>query len=348
MILSLILPMTFVVNADEVPDVPSIDEIVAAYYEKSLANLDDGVASYSMGQGDLEEETVQILNDAGYEAYYVESSNFEEISRTLNTDLFECGMLEDESYIVIVTGENEEPSTCGITDPNASEDNFGSGAGSGGNGNYFTYSYAGVAYSMRYLTVVPSSDSRLRIASVCDLTERINATSLDYILSAFYKCYMGIVPAFVPGSGFLSFLGTIGDELTIAYANDLTVTLLCNTSWTRSCIQVYSEEDRAWYTRQFSASATSNASCAIQEFNADIEDYDTVIKAKQTEVTKSPYYDDLSQRKINAVKAYLNGSISADYTGDICFIFVDEKNEIIINGDDKPLFSHAECKELID
>ena len=98
-------------NDTEPTETRTVEDILNEYHEKSFA-LETAEAgtnpafrsgrSGSSGKS-LEEETVEELTAAGYEAYHVTSSNYGELEANLHTDFADMGLDPEGSYIIVLT-----------------------------------------------------------------------------------------------------------------------------------------------------------------------------------------------------------------------------------------------------
>lgn len=144
----------------------TVEDILNEYHKKSFAleTAQSGTApavrsSRSSASGkSLEEETVEELTAAGYEAYHVTSFNYGELEARLHTDLGDMGLDPEGSYIIVLTGENHSdqnnPNSRSAPPPDESI-----GDDSGGASSYFRYQYNGDFYYLRHITVAGSAGS---------------------------------------------------------------------------------------------------------------------------------------------------------------------------------------------
>lgn len=110
LMLSVLIPVgmsipVFAAQNEEGP-VKTVAEILNDYhaksFEKQIAQESETARAYARSSGSaektLEEETVEELTAAGYEADNVTSSNYEELEASLKTDFEDLGLDPNESY----------------------------------------------------------------------------------------------------------------------------------------------------------------------------------------------------------------------------------------------------------
>lgn len=101
-----------VVAAEDVPAEPrpTVDEILNEYHQKSfeaaLSAQTDTARTYTNRSGEgsqtLEQETVNALTSAGYEAYNVTADNFDSLQTSLATNFEKMGMTKEGSYFIVI------------------------------------------------------------------------------------------------------------------------------------------------------------------------------------------------------------------------------------------------------
>lgn len=348
----------------------TIEEILDEYHAKSFEAqcAEEGIAvagSGGFGNGtaaicadgsgsgtaSLEQETVDALNAAGYEAYHVTASNYACLEDQMKTDFSQLGLDPDCSYIVTVSGEE----TGAVTPPNSgvgtngykppAYDNLDDGSSS------FLYTYNGATYYMRYVIVTASSDSSLRVHTTYSLTKIDNKPNvLGDVLSTCLSMALDKVGEKIPIGTILTLLGgwipkEDNGNLVTLQADDITI--IAETVWTRHYIQIWNPAYSMWHTVQGSEYANSLAYCAGTAYNAKTNRPVPVIGDPQTNTTYSYKYNDLTQRKIDAVQAYLTQSPTYTFTGDLGFYLVKSTGEINFNVTQDPLFVHEESFNLI-
>lgn len=87
--------------------IPTIEEILNEYHQKSFREQTTGISLCSDGKT-LEEETVEALNNAGYEAYHVTEDNYHDLQTALQTDFESMGLSSNSSYIITFSGDENQ------------------------------------------------------------------------------------------------------------------------------------------------------------------------------------------------------------------------------------------------
>lgn len=357
LICAMLIPLSSAVAADNTSVQPTIEEILNGYHEKAFeAQIapDAATASAYSRQADrssktLEQETVDELTAAGYEAYNVTNENYNELEDSLKTDFSELGLNPDGSYIVVISGE--DPATPANSTRGSDlllPPHVDNGDNSGG--DTFTYTEDGTTYRMRYVTLV-SADFPSELFVTADfMTSNIDPT--EEFVELFTETTLSIVTevSAVPYLGLVCTIASfLGGTYEIATSGALTAldpyTLVFRTGsqWTRSYIQVYNTDNGWWYTSQCSSYAYSmahfdgpyilNAETGVmEEFRSDTVEL----------TTYSPYYNNLPMRKSQAVKGFKTRTPLYDCTGDIGFTFTSPTGEVNFGITDGPLITHKE------
>lgn len=337
LIFTLIFPMTFAANAHETSTTPKIEEILNEYFQKSLQRTNE-VSPLSLGDESLGGEAVNALTNAGYEAYYVTSSDYAALEDELMTDFASLGLNPTESYVVVISGdENDEVVPFGFSGPNASEDILD------GLSSSFTYTQDGITYTMRTVTVTNvDKPGYLYKNTKYTLTEiDAIATYTGSILEAL--AYIGIdtLAKGLPVSSAISLLREWTTDSNIVAQDTDDLMLNAATKWEKKYLQVWSSEAQKWLTAQCSSYAYS-----VSRASGYVYDYDTdeIVWIASEEIktdTYSPYYNNREIRLQRAVSGFKDKVIYSDFTGKIYFYFYDASGSSIMNNGN-PLFSHAE------
>lgn len=343
------------VAAEAVPAKPTVEEILNEYHQKafeaqntqeiSTATASAYSRSTSSSDQTLEQEAVEQLAAAGYEAYNVTAENYLALESSLKCVFAELGLDPDGSYIIVVSGEdkgsgdhnsNSRTSGRSLVDPNPSL--IGGGTGEG-----FTYNYQGVPYTMRYITITAATGSNMLVDSTYSLAPStwLADGAMD-IFSTFLYTAADLLGDKLPLGTIASLLFDWTQEDNYTELEPGTLTLLANTTWTCDILQIWNDSYSRWDSVQGSAYAISQARCSGFIYDPEINEsvlYDGILYSVKN---FSPNYSDYSQRKEDAVIAYKNGRKSYDCTGDIDFFLGNEKGEIVYSSSDSPLFTHLE------
>lgn len=338
-ICAMLVPLSPVVAADETTVTPTIEEILNSYHKKAFeaqAAEENGSAStYARGDSGqtLEQETVAELTAAGYEAYNVTGENYEELEETLNTDFAEMGLNPNSSYVVVISGEEQENQSnpnSRVIDPPTHEDFYGE------SDNTFTYTEDGVTYTMRYVTVCAAgTDSELfkrsdYIMTNINYMKELSLVSLDAAIAIITELASETIESYIPYYGILSTIGQffadVEEILTTDVIEELeldTMVFRSATAWTRSYIQIRNPANGYWYTSQCSSYAISEAKFdSSYVYNPKTNAPQQVGGILKQATTYSWYYNEPAIRKSRAVEGYKILATMYDCTGDIEFYFV--------------------------
>lgn len=300
----------------------SIEEILGEYHEKlvsSWSSLDAQSAVYNSQQSTsnhktLEEETVDILTATGYEAYNVISSNREALERELQTDFSDIELDLGESYIVVISGDEDSVDTQVSSLPE--QDIIDDG---GGESFTFYYSPSGKTYTMRYLTVTGRT---YYLSKQVDLMQTLGETIINNMLNTSVTAFLDSVSSSLK-------LGTVaslfGLDITAKYSTRSSALAVMGSSlWTRRYIQVWDEGVSAWCTTSYSEYAHTNTACTGLFYNESTQFSDSYHWETNDDIY-SPNYYNTTQLKQNAVAAFLYGSSGMnDRTGNISLYFIDK------------------------
>ena len=342
------------VAADDAPVKPTIEEILNDYHQKTLesrtANERGAAANYSRnsnsGSKSLEQETVDILTAAGYEAYNVTSDNYATLETELKTDFAEMGIDPNGSYIVAVGGQDSN-----ITKSDSRAINLPSEEDFGGQDGSFTYTYNGTTYIMRFVTVTAADDPGFRVSTAYSLSNIDNKPNIiGDILSTTLSMAIDSKTGKIPIGTILSLLGgwiPRDNQGNLLVLDSNTIIIHAETVWTRNYIQIWHSGYGRWYTAQSSAYANSLAYCAGTAYDSALNRPVPVIGEPQSKTTYALYYNNTEQRKIIAVESYVAGIYSHAFTGDIGFYLVEETGEINFNETQDPLFAHEDPFNLL-
>lgn len=244
LIFALLAPMSSALAIEQEAPTPTIEEILNSYHEKSMESYATGISLCSTGST-LEEETVDTLNNAGYEAYLVTDSNFDVIEDQLNLDFSEMGLSKNKSYIVTLDGETASNSRA-IKDPIFEEEIGGSSSSSS-----FNYTYNGKDYLMRYVTVTPTDNASLGGVSSVELMDYIDSDDLFDALAL----PMYILTHLAAAVDYYSITDKLYSLFSVSWIDagqpQLKSSLMYTgtASWIVRYLQVYSTTDGCWHAR---------------------------------------------------------------------------------------------------
>lgn len=340
--LALLAPIGAVQAADHEASTPTLEEILNEYHQKAFQEQATGISLCSDGKT-LEEETVEALNNAGYEAYIISSNNYDEIKELAQTDLNALGLDRDNRFIVTVNSNpgvyNSYSSSSKVVELPHYDYDIGVEDGS-------TYvMYNGVRYFYRYITITPDVNTHLRTISEYDLTYSpdlgdVFLDSVGIAISTTVDSWVKF-PVSSIGSVLYNFYHTLKSDGYTAIDPDKYV-MSATSCWTRQFVQIWNEEIEAWVNAQSSAYAVSAVRFTSYCYSINsgaIEPVDTDLIFS---TTYSPFYNNVSQQIIDAIDSYIASQCMYDCTGDIKFYYIDDNVLIGENGQAEPLFTHSE------
>ena len=277
---------------------------------------------------------MDILREAGYEAYNVKADNYDVLEAELKTDFASMGLAPDGSYIIAISGERtngNNPATRSSDVPSYEQDLEGAGVS-------FPYTHNSTTYMMRYVTTTSLSDPRLFVHSsytfgdegyIPEGWEELIAFGVTAVIDAKYK---------FPFASVATLLAEIGTDSNFTLLGPEELVIQAGTAWTHEYIQIWNPDTNVWHNAQRSSYATSavNYSCYVYNNTSNAPEFFVGEEAQNT--AYSPNFYNFSQRKADAVEAYLVGNKNHDDTGDIVFHFDGE--DFSINDTDNILFIH--------
>ena len=355
LILCMSVPAFATPNEIEPAEAKTVEEILNDYHEKSfliqrMAETDAPAAYSRQGEAlrkTLEEETVDELAAAGYEAYNVTSENYGDLEVALMTNFSELGLDPNGSYIVVLSGENHSSqvnpnSRSGIPPEESLE-------GGDGGSSYFGYQYNGSIYYLRHIVVTETTGSFMtessmtRLGSDCWFFDLIHDIGCALLVAGADKA-----TAPVPLGTILSLLGGQLDTGNYTLLEDEELVCMANTTWICNAIQIWDGYEEIWDTSQASASAESQAYFTGFLYNEDTGRSERFDGETYGHTFYSPYYYSYTIRYDKAVEYYLMGRFFYDYTGDIEFFLTDKDYEIVYTSSNTPFFTHVEEWEVPD
>ncbi len=355
LVFTMLVSLSPAVAADEMSATPTVEEILNEYHQKAFDSQrqgdNDAASTWSTRGGaakTLEQETVDALTEAGYEAYNVTADNYEELETKLKSDFASMGLAPEGSYIVVISGEDSaasQPDKKQNSSRSSPDMNFEQSPEYGG--SYFTFTYDGIAYSMRYVTVT-GADS-LKESGVYAVQD---VNRLAYILENLFSTTL---IAFADEAFKIPF-GTMADLLLnepddYVYA-ELDVdgfAIHSRSEWTCEYIQILDSYNDEWFTSQMSEYVYTSAFCA--GYVTDLETGKGVpnITEECSNTIYSKWYFDLEKRKIDAVEAYdyPHDRIYFDTVEYVKFSMGDMEGEVLFDSENDPLFTHSRGTTLV-
>lgn len=280
-----------------------MEEILTSYQEKTLEQGTKAVAvSAQQNELTLQEETVALLNEEGFEAYAVNDVTYEDVQNTLGTELEEIGVRRGYSYIIVMDNEDAGNGDAQVR----------SSAGAS-----FSYTFNGVTYTLRRVTVTSADDSRM-----FQNTPSAPLLKNENVASVIRNCLNTAITAYLDAISGVAHLGTVAslcgfDVATLQRPSGGSLTLEANTHWTRKYTQVWSSYDQKWLNGSCVEYATLNSYTHGSYFEAAINDAVQLYRKDATRYSHSKNYSNTTWQNQYAVVGYLNSFIQYDTVGNV-------------------------------
>lgn len=300
LLLSMSVPAFAVTNNAEPTEAKTIEEILSEYHEKAFLNeVSTDTASpsaYSRTGGTsgktLEEETVDELIAAGYEAYNVTSANYDILENNLNTNFEELGLDRNGSYIIVISGEEPGSSNNAYTTTGSEpgEDSLDPDDDS------FLYYYEPFDryFSMRYVWVTCDRQT----ASV-DVVSTFGALYTNLLANNDVTGYVKSNSIYTTGDTLGTLRSLWGLDSSVTYSNP-SLTVQCAVDWSRKYIQVLDESINEWAITTHSEYASINTTFTGHYLNSSTSSNDYVSYRTYTTIY-SPNYHNSEEMKVKAV-----------------------------------------------
>ena len=320
LICCMVMPMICASAADMPEAQPTIEEILNSYHEKAFAAQtagDAGASTWSSRSGKtLEEETVDELTAAGYEAYYVTRENYYALEESLHDDFAAKGMNPEGRYIFIVhQGDEASPANARLGSLPEQE------IIDGGDNSFLYYDdYYQRWYTMRKKTVVQTSF--IQNESV-NLHNSLSSALLDGLAD-------GSISLYVKSEYSLVRMGVTSDIFGIEPA----ATYLCenlvlqaSATWVRTFYDVWDEHIGLWSTPFYTEFANFSLEFTGRYYNAATHS-DVPIFADCNGTSYAPYYYNSERLKLLAVAAFHGFDDVIDRTENLIIGFVETNGTI--------------------
>ena len=243
----------------------------------------------------------------------------------MKTDFASKGLDPNGSYIVVISGEDNgnssNPNARGLSLPGqdiADDD--------GGAPTFFTYTYEGNTYWMRYVTVTPADTTMPLLQSFnfdVDRTENLSNWGwiFDAVINIATEHVFGDYASVVTFAT-TAFYMALGKPATVQNFTGFTIDGA--TSWTLQYIEVYDFQSETWYSAQRSEYAISTALPEVWIYNSDSQAPMHIEGSPLSFRTDSELYNNLESRKCIAAQCYEDRLPDyTDSTGDITFSVTD-------------------------
>lgn len=287
-------------NSHENTSARSIDDILLEYHKAVMEVTDKteiqayGADSTSLTQ--IQADTVNALNEAGYLAYDVNPQTYNYVEDLLVTDFQEIGLSPEYSYIVAIKNPDEEnlPISRGV--PPSDLD----GA--------YKYTYNGSTYILRELVVTALDDPAMIKTSEVDL---LNSTSNTLIKN----CLNTAISAYLYEINYA--LGTVASicGLNISMFTDSStptkIELNCCTDWVSEYTQVWNDSGNSWVLGSCVEYATSLAYMSGHYINTSGH-FSTIPQDESSATLYSKKFNSYTWRRQQAVVGYLYSTTQYD------------------------------------
>lgn len=290
----------------------SVQEIIADYNVKRMslafaqANNSNAraVAEYAENPEAIEElrgETVRKLSALGCEVYEVNSDNYDDAEKKLNTDLSYFGLKRGSSYLLVV-GDTEDSN--GLTRK--------------ATGNSFKFTYDNQQYTLRTVTVTAADYDYYGQASTVDLMSSRTKTFIENLLNEAIILYA--TKAGVP-AGIGTFASLTGLKLVnLPPSNKSSAIFFGGSNWTRVFTQVWDDQYQQW--TEGSVVEYLQQKCLVSglKYDASSNQYTDYRSDVQYYRIFSENYGNVKWRYENAIVAYRGAFPQImDRTGDSVF-----------------------------
>ena len=362
LIFAMLVPFTAAAAADEPSESRSMEEILDEYHRRAFeaqaqGNTRSASANARSGGKTLEEETVDALTEAGYEAYNVTAGNYDTLEAQLQTDFAAMGLDPEGSYIIVIHGEPEGGETNGnsrMIDP-PTEDDFGDGTGGSG---IFDYTYNGVSYLMRFVTVIPTTTngqfvhSYKTIESSYWFQSGVSKVSDAVLVAAIDNIPLDPTGTTFPTATVIGLIIDLAEDESYIEIDPTSVIVEAESNWTCQVIQVWCAQHGAWEAMQYSESVHSQAQYSYYK---DIPGEPEPVKYVSDEYHCTFYswkYDNYAQRYEDAVAHYLatapghTQDARADCVYSVRFCLAGDDIEITDGYEGAFLFAHTRNFDL--
>lgn len=320
LVCSMMVSLSLAVAADEVPIQPTVEEILNEYHQEAFEALtmeDTATTSTISPRGGnskiLEQETVDTLMEAGYEAYNVTADNYESLEAQLQTNFTAMGLEPDGSYIVVISGEEPE-----VSAPNRGNSTFGltplpgeDQAPDGGESTFFTYTYNNKTYNMRYVTVTPTENSALGRTDHVVLNDKLSPNNLLEIIGmtssvvGYLSDALNTVSIFNTSVSISLLLLDLLPDYTPKLTDMVRMTGRC--VWTVKYTQIYDFDSHQWFLNAGVEYVTAQKYVDYDIYNPSTHLYDHKTVHYDNVVIYSALYNDTEVMKQRAVDAYEYG-----------------------------------------
>lgn len=312
---------------------PTIESILNDYHAKSAAlsaasTADASTYSRTVSedpQDQLKQETIAELYAAGYAAYDLNSSTYQSLERQLSTDFSAMGLDPDGSYIVVISGEED---TQNQTSPgnNSRVITLPPHVWEGDDVPYFSYTYNGTVYNMRYLTVTGSYDNGLAARVEIDLINDFTGTKFEKLMHSVVAVATSAVEDFL-------YLDTISALISypIPEPEDSdSMDFEAGSVWSVKYMQVCNVGDDEWVSSasvEYVSMYYSVTYTYLTTVNG-VSAYDSIFDESDHEIQYTEHYDDGEWLKLKAAEqfCYNPNGLFDETIWEVEYLFLDPVN----------------------
>ncbi len=249
----------------------------------------------------IKADTLQQLEDAGYDAYDVTSENYTSVQTELKTDFGKMGLDPENSYIVVISGENNNPGLSRAYDMTP-----------------FEFTYNGHTHTMRYFIVFSYDDYHLTQASNVQL---INSNNWTIVENAFNAAVTAIADNVAGGIPFGTVLSICGLNLVnFNHTQQTTLVMFAGTNWTRLFTQILDDGSDTWVSWSVVEYAVMSSYFGGQYYDVTHNRYVQVPDDECVKTIYSPHYNDMTWRKQQAAIGWTYSFARKESTGDIQYL----------------------------
>lgn len=308
LVFAMLASLSPAVAADEMSATPTVEEILNEYHQKAFEAQTQGetdTASTWSRRGQtqtLEQETVDTLTDAGYEAYNVTADNYETLEAELKTDFAAMGLDPEGSYIVVIHGEDSDTSTnenARSTYSISPEIDLEGPDYPGGSS--FIYTHEGTSYTMRYVTVTAAEDSTLGMTSSVELFEGMTVDQMWDAMNL-HMTVLSYVPIIGTAGSIYSILSAVLPEIDSTQPSALDYRGA--TSWTVTYLDIWDSANGAWRHCASIEYATARYFKDYTYFDPTTKQYEEIATNGIYGTVYSENYNDRDLMKSHAVLAF--------------------------------------------
>lgn len=311
LICAMLVPLSPVVAADETTVTPTIEEILNSYHNKAFeaqsAEKNGGASTYARGGSNqtLEQETVNELTEAGYEAHNVTGENYEALEDALNTDFAAMGLNPASSYVVVIDGseQGEHASSAGSSGARVYQPPLYEGIDGNASESCYTYSYGGRSYTMRRILVTAADDSNYSTCKDVNLVDLLdeNSAFVDTLENLSNFAISTLIDKYTD-----SYLGTVMDLFGFNFVDidpsqNCILDFYAGLSRIRSYTQIYESSTQEWKSWYSAEAATLTTCYSGMYYSRSLNRYTTINQSENVYSLNSNYYYDYEQQNEQAV-----------------------------------------------